>query len=74
MPSLILPATTFEICLDDPITDLDIKLHRITVPPADNHSEPTPATSVAFDTQQELLWVGNEYVSVLSRKDDRRRP
>lgn len=41
------------------------QLHRITVPPPDIHSEPTPATTVAFDTQQELLWVGNEYVSGL---------
>ena len=40
------------------------KLQRITVPPPDVHAEPTPASTVAFDTQQELLWVGNEYVSV----------
>lgn len=41
-----------------------VQLQRITVPPPDIHAEPTPASTAAFDTQQELLWVGNEYVSV----------
>ena len=45
---------------------LRAQLQRITVPPPDVHAEPTPASTVAFDTQQELLWVGNEYVGVLS--------
>ena len=44
---------------------LSTQLQRITVPPPDVHAEPTPASTVAFDTQQELLWVGNEYVGVL---------
>lgn len=25
---------------------------------------PTPATTVAFDTHQDLLWAGNDYVSL----------
>ena len=64
MPSFILPDSAFDISRYDHITDRQIQLHRIIVPPPDITSEPTPATTVAFDTQQELLWVGNEYVSV----------
>jgi len=50
----------------NPITNTipGFQLQRITVPPPDVHAEPTPASTVAFDTQQELLWVGSEYVSV----------
>ncbi|MCJ1380114.1 poly(A)-specific ribonuclease [Xylographa soralifera] len=66
MPSFIHPAPTFDICLSNGITDLRVQLHRITVPPPDIASEPTPATTVAFDTQQELLWVGNEYGRITS--------
>lgn len=32
-------------------------------PPSPNVYHPTPVTTLAFDTQQELLWAGNEYVS-----------
>ena len=31
--------------------------------PASLNSPPTPASTIAFDTQQELLWVGNELVN-----------
>jgi hypothetical protein len=40
------------------------QVNRITIPPNTAHDLPTPASTIAFDTQQELLWVGNEYVSV----------
>lgn len=39
------------------------QIHRIAIPPPRFHYSPTPASTLAFDTQQELLWVGNEYVS-----------
>lgn len=39
------------------------QVHRITIPPPEARDIPTPASTLAFDTQQELLWVGNEYVS-----------
>lgn len=33
---------------------------------------PTPATTVAFDTHQDLLWAGNDYVSaILSASNER---
>lgn len=41
------------------------ELSRIPVPPPTSHGLPTPATVVAFDDVTELLWVGNEYVSLL---------
>ena len=65
-------------CLESPLSIKDIlaracarkylrsnlaKVHRITIPPPGLHEPPTPASTVAFDTQQELLWIGNEYVS-----------
>ena len=31
------------------------------MPPPSAHDLPTPARALAFDTQQELLWVGNDY-------------
>lgn len=39
------------------------KVSRIGLPPPGIHAMPTPASTLAFDTQQELLWTGNEYVS-----------
>ena len=44
------------------IADLP-QLYRIVLPSASAHELPTPASTLAFDTRQELLWVGNEYVS-----------
>ncbi len=42
------------------------ELSRIPVPPPSVHGLPTIATTVAFDDVSELLWTGNEYVSVLT--------
>ncbi|MCJ1313152.1 poly(A)-specific ribonuclease [Agyrium rufum] len=42
------------------------EVHRITIPPPRTDELPTPATAIAFDTQQELLWIGNEYGRVQS--------
>ena len=39
------------------------QINRVTIPPETAHDLPTPASALAFDTQQELLWLGNEYVS-----------
>ena len=36
-------------------------MHRVTVPPPSPYDQPTPATTLAFDFQQELLWIGNEF-------------
>jgi PAB-dependent poly(A)-specific ribonuclease subunit 2 len=46
------------------------EIARIAVPPPALHGIPTPATAIAFDNQQELLWVGNDQVS----RDDIRLP
>lgn len=40
------------------------ELSRIPMPPPSVHGLPTIATTVAFDDVMELLWTGNEYVSV----------
>lgn len=36
---------------------------RISLPPPAPHAPATPVNSFAFDTSQELIWAGNEYVS-----------
>ena len=41
------------------------EIARIAVPPSGLHAISSPATAVAFDDAQELLWVGNDQVSVL---------
>lgn len=54
------------------------ELSRIAMPPPNAHGMPTVATATAFDDMMELLWIGNEYVSVgaelamLGRDTDRR--
>lgn len=40
------------------------ELSRIQMPPPSAHALPTVATAIAFDDMMELLWTGNEYVSV----------
>jgi hypothetical protein len=40
------------------------EVSRIAVPPPSPHVLPTIATATAFDDLQELLWAGNEYVSI----------
>ncbi|OAR02912.1 hypothetical protein LLEC1_04548, partial [Akanthomyces lecanii] len=35
---------------------------RIQFPPPGLHALPTPVTTMMFDTSQELLWTGNDYV------------
>lgn len=48
-------------------TDWD-ELVRMPVPPPAVPALPTVATTIEFDDVQELLWVGNEYVSFLEGK------
>ena len=35
----------------------------ILIPPDNIQPEPAPASAVAFDTRQDLLWTGNEWAS-----------
>ncbi|KAK7705004.1 poly(A)-specific ribonuclease [Botryosphaeria dothidea] len=42
------------------------ELSQIPLPPPGPHAMPTPATTVAFDTHQDLLWAGNDYGRVSS--------
>lgn len=47
------------------------ELLRIPMPPPSAHALPTIATTVAFDDVMELLWTGNEYVSLTGRPPER---
>ncbi|XTI82352.1 PAB-dependent poly(A)-specific ribonuclease subunit PAN2 [Cenococcum geophilum] len=38
----------------------------IQLPPPGPHNAPTPVTTFAFDTSQELLWIGNDFGRVMS--------
>lgn len=40
------------------------ELSRIPFPPPSAHALPSIASTVAFDDVMELLWTGNEFVSV----------
>lgn len=44
------------------------EVSRIPVPPPNPHVLPTIATTIAFDDLQELLWAGNEFVSLIPSK------
>jgi hypothetical protein len=43
-----------------------IQLAIVQLPPPGPHHPPTQIATFAFDTTQELLWTGNEYVSTLA--------
>ena len=43
-----------------------LQLSRITLPPAVVGHAPTPVTTMAFDTAQELLWAANSFGRVMS--------
>ncbi|KAH8666304.1 PAB-dependent poly(A)-specific ribonuclease subunit PAN2 [Xylariales sp. PMI_506] len=42
------------------------EVSRTPLPPPGVRAHPTPVTTLAFDTSQELLWAGNEYGRVCS--------
>lgn len=44
------------------------ELARMPMPPPSPHAMPTVATAVAFDDVMELLWTGNEYVSLYTKE------
>ena len=41
------------------------EISRVVVPPSGPHMLPMSASTVSFDDSQELLWIGNDHVSVL---------
>ena len=43
------------------------ELAIVQLPPPGLHHATTPVATFAFDTSQELLWTGNDYVRVSSR-------
>jgi len=45
----------------------------IGIPPPGPHALPTPVATLAFDTSQELLWAGNDFVSDVSPPSTRLR-
>ena len=40
------------------------EVSRAAIPVPGPHILPTVASTIAFDDEQELLWTGNEYVSL----------
>ena len=47
---------------DGKLADRGSKVARTLLPPPAGLVAPTPVATLAFDTHQELLWAGNEYV------------
>jgi len=42
------------------------QVSRLLLPPPGAHAAPTPVVALSFDTNQELLWVSNQYGRVTS--------
>lgn len=68
-PYIFKDSITFETALVK--TNWTQVAHVPLPPPSPNVYHPTPVTTLAFDTQQELLWAGNEYVSRSPKKSAR---
>jgi hypothetical protein len=50
------------------IANVELQVARLALPPPGPRSVPTPVSTMAFDTVQELFWAGNDYVCRLSFK------